>query len=105
MSSHDKLKAQLQAKLQELELRVQRIDSRLSDPGVADWEENAALHSNDEVLTGLGELTEKDIHEIRLALHRIDSGTYGTCVGCGSEIPKARLDALPFASTCVSCAS
>jgi phage/conjugal plasmid C-4 type zinc finger TraR family protein len=27
----------------------------------------------------------------------------GTCVDCGSEIPQARLKAVPFASRCVSC--
>lgn len=105
MSKHSKLKAMLEAKLKELEDRVQRIDSRLSDPGVADWEENAVLHSNDEVLEGLGDMSEKDIHEIRLTLNRIDNGSYGICVGCGGEIPKARLAVLPFTSTCVTCAS
>ena len=104
MSKHDRIKALLEKKLKELEDRAQRIDNRLSDPGVADWEENALLHSNDEVLAGLGEMTEKDIHEIRLTLNRIENGTYGICVGCGGEIPRARLDVLPFASTCVSCA-
>jgi DnaK suppressor protein len=105
MSSISKVKAQLEAKLRELEERVERIDYRLGEPGVADWEENAALHSNDEVLTGLGELTEKDIHEIRLALQRIESGTYGKCVVCGAVIPRERLSALPFTTKCVACAS
>ena len=105
MSKHAKIKSQLETKLRELEDRAERIDNRLSDPGVADWEENAALHSNDEVLMGLGELTEKDIHEIRVALHRIETGSYGICVSCGTEIPKARLAALPFTCNCVNCAS
>jgi len=105
MSKHSGIKSRLEAKLKELEDRAQRIDYRLSDPGVADWEENAALHSNDEVLASLGQLTEKDIHEIRHALHRIESGAYGICVVCGKEIPRERLDALPFTCKCVACAS
>jgi DnaK suppressor protein len=35
------------------------------------------------------------------ALRRLDDGTYGTCAVCGSAIPKSRLDAVPYAITCV----
>ena len=34
---------------------------------------------------------------------KIDEGTYGTCEGCGSPIPPARLRLLPFAELCVTC--
>ncbi|MBQ9238819.1 MAG: TraR/DksA family transcriptional regulator [Treponema sp.] len=37
------------------------------------------------------------------ALDRIREGTYGICVKCGTEIPQARLKALPYAVMCVSC--
>ncbi len=39
------------------------------------------------------------------ALVRIDAQTYGICEDCGQPIPKARLDVLPHASLCVTCAS
>ncbi len=39
------------------------------------------------------------------ALARIDAQTYGICEDCGQPIPKARLDVLPHASLCVTCAS
>ena len=98
-----KIKSQLEAKLKELEERAERIENRLREPGVADWEENALLHGNDEVLSGLGDMTEHDIHEIRLALHRIEHGTYGICA-CGQSIAAERLAALPFVCTCIGCA-
>ena len=41
---------------------------------------------------------------VELALERLDDGTYGTCEACGKPIPDARLDAVPWASTCVACA-
>ncbi|MBX3417164.1 MAG: TraR/DksA family transcriptional regulator [Pirellulaceae bacterium] len=106
MSSTDytSLKMALQIKLQDLEDRAERIENRLSDPGSPDWEENAALHSNDEVLNALSDLTHHDIQEIRLAISRIDEGSYGTCAQCGSKIGQPRLKLLPFTSTCVSCA-
>jgi DnaK suppressor protein len=37
------------------------------------------------------------------AIARIDTGTYGTCESCGEPIGKARLQAFPRATLCVSC--
>ena len=37
------------------------------------------------------------------ALHRIDLGTYGTCVDCGGAVPEGRLEAKPEAARCVAC--
>ncbi|WP_062078242.1 TraR/DksA family transcriptional regulator [Demequina globuliformis] len=37
------------------------------------------------------------------ALRRVQKGTYGTCVSCGEGIGKARLQAFPRATHCVTC--
>jgi DnaK suppressor protein len=37
------------------------------------------------------------------ALARIETGTYGTCESCGEPIGKARLQAFPRATLCVTC--
>ena len=37
------------------------------------------------------------------ALARIDDGTFGVCESCGQPIGKARLQAFPRATLCVSC--
>ena len=37
------------------------------------------------------------------ALSRIDAGTYGVCESCGEPIGKARLQAFPQATLCVTC--
>jgi len=37
------------------------------------------------------------------AITRIESRTYGTCESCGEAIGKARLQAFPRATLCVSC--
>jgi DnaK suppressor protein len=42
--------------------------------------------------------------EAMAAIERIDHGTFGKCEGCGGAIPKGRLEALPYARTCVKCA-
>lgn len=41
--------------------------------------------------------------QIRAALGRIEDGSYGRCVDCGTELPPERLDARPEAARCVSC--
>ena len=47
---------------------------------------------------------EQVLDEIAEALKRIDQGSYGKCEECGSAIPKARLQALPYTRHCVNCA-
>ena len=37
------------------------------------------------------------------ALARIEDGSYGICIACGKEIPKARLEAVPHTQLCVPC--
>src|SRR5262252_360686 len=37
------------------------------------------------------------------ALARIDDGTFGVCESCGQPIGKARLQAIPRATLCVTC--
>jgi DnaK suppressor protein len=38
------------------------------------------------------------------ALVRVADGTYGVCGVCGREIAPERLEAIPWAATCVTCA-
>jgi RNA polymerase-binding transcription factor DksA len=49
-------------------------------------------------------LAGETLDEIDHALSRLDAGTYGTCEVCGRVIPLERLEAIPHASTCVTCA-
>jgi DnaK suppressor protein len=41
--------------------------------------------------------------EVRMALRRVDAGTFGICVGCEENINPKRLAAVPWASSCVVC--
>lgn len=44
------------------------------------------------------------LSKVEHALKRVAAGTYGICETCGEAIPVARLQVLPYATTCVSCA-
>lgn len=41
--------------------------------------------------------------EIEQALERVSTATYGVCETCHTAIPTSRLEAIPYARTCVSC--
>jgi RNA polymerase-binding transcription factor DksA len=45
------------------------------------------------------------VEEIDRALEKVDLGTYGVCEKCGTNIPRERLKALPYAALCVQCKS
>jgi RNA polymerase-binding protein DksA len=47
---------------------------------------------------------ENVLEEIGEALERIRQETFGLCEECQKPIPKARLQALPYARHCVACA-
>ena len=48
---------------------------------------------------------ERILGEVRTALGRLEAGLYGTCIDCEREIPQARLELRPWATTCAVCAS
>lgn len=58
----------------------------------------------DRVLS-LTALARGRIDEVDAALRRLETGTYGACRSCRRPIPTARLEAVPEATQCVSCAS
>jgi DnaK suppressor protein len=41
--------------------------------------------------------------EVERALAKVAEGSYGACDGCGGPIGDARLEALPWATLCVTC--
>lgn len=56
------------------------------------------------LLARLDDRGKGEIEAIDRALARMASGDYGRCEVCGRAIPPARLQAMPEAETCVSCA-
>jgi DnaK suppressor protein len=83
-------------------LRKSRLDAtgdlscmpiHMADLGTDNYEQEFAL--------GLMDSERKLLREIDLALGRIENKTYGICEGTGKPIPKARLEAQPWARYCV----
>ncbi|MFT4307701.1 MAG: TraR/DksA C4-type zinc finger protein [Microbacterium sp.] len=56
-------------------------------------------------LAGLRVEAVAELAALDEAQARLDAGVYGVCTDCGAAIPVARLEALPAATRCVSCAA
>lgn len=65
----------------------------MADLGTDNYEQEFAL--------GLMDSERRILNEIDDALQRMEEGVYGICEGTGEPIPKARLEAQPWARYCV----
>ncbi|NDR59440.1 TraR/DksA family transcriptional regulator [Aliiruegeria sabulilitoris] len=104
MTNIQERKAQLEARLAALDVKLHEIDAELDSHQSRDWEELAVERETDEVLEGEGRAGKVEIAAIRAALERIENGNYGECVQCGEDIAEARLDLLPYTPFCAECA-
>lgn len=80
-----------------------------SDGAALDFDENFAdsgqvTAERGEVEALSGQLRET-LQDIEDALVKFADGTYGECESCHQRIPEARLEAMPAARLCISCAS
>lgn len=105
MISTETRREQLLARKRELENRLVRIDSELDQPHSAMFAEAAIEREGDEALEDLGAAGMQEIRMIDAALDRIARGEYGFCVECGERIAEARLNVVPAAPKCQSCAA
>lgn len=87
--------------------RDQSIGARESSGDLSSYAFHQADQGSD---TNLMEHTvmmmEQERDKIRLlndALKRIHDGTYGICEMCGENIGEARLEAIPYVSSCFDC--
>ncbi|MGQ0611163.1 MAG: TraR/DksA family transcriptional regulator [Paracoccaceae bacterium] len=97
-------KAGIEARLQDLTRRMQRIEAELDAPPAQDWEDLAIEREDDEALEGVGLAFQAEERRLRAALARIADGSYGTCTRCGGAVEPERLAAVPETPFCQSCA-
>lgn len=69
-----------------------------------DKEELGSDNADQELTLTLLGSDEDTLDQIEAALGRIEDGSYGHCKECGEQIPKTRLDAIPYGAECVRCA-
>lgn len=98
----EELEAERASLRQELEELGYGSEGLKYDPNFADSSQVTAERGETEALATT--LTTNLI-DVERALAKIDEGTYGLCEGCKGEITTARLEAMPAARYCITCAA
>ena len=90
------------------EISDQRSDARSERIGTdavssTDGGDRAAIASAGELDIAQARRDGDELRGIEAAEQRLEAGTYGECIGCGTDIPVARLRAYPAAARCSAC--
>lgn len=91
------------------DLRRQLAELGFGDAGTLNYDSNFADSSQVTAERGEAEALAGELRdalaEVEAAIERLSEGTYGNCERCGQPIAPARLEAMPAARLCISCAS
>lgn len=68
-----------------------------------DVADQAVFSYQKEMLFSQGTEGHSQLTLVRLALERVEDGTFGECLHCGSVIGEKRLEALPWTPYCIEC--
>jgi len=74
------------------------------DTGVGDEIDAAIATEQAELHSQMASFESRELAQIELALDKIRAGHYGRCEVCDKSIAPVRLNALPYATECISCA-
>jgi DnaK suppressor protein len=68
-----------------------------------DMADQASGNNEVHIQLKLKQTDAKILQAIQEALLRIEAGTYGVCKDCGEPIAEARLKAIPWTRSCITC--
>jgi DnaK suppressor protein len=101
-----KQQLELHAKeLTERQDRVARHTRHREEPLPQDFAEQAVELENGETLVAIDRELTQELQQVEQALRRIEAGAYFDCAQCGKPIGEQRLLAIPYANSCIACAS
>lgn len=98
----DKLLAQKQLLEQSMSTAVVQGRETVADD-TQDIADQAVLSYQKEFLFSQGTNGHQQLRMVRQALNRVQDGSFGECVQCGTEIGSKRLEALPWTPYCIDC--
>lgn len=102
----DRLESEIATQREEIQETEDEVAERLKDPvegagdDPADTGAKAFQREHD---LALAYNTRDLLAKSERAIERMDTGAYGVCESCGQAIGKARLQAFPRATLCVTC--
>ena len=102
---YESLKLMLEERRQEIVDKLRTIREAMPDQrlDVQDAEEQAVTDFAKDMEFALVQMKADTLSRIDEAMRRLETGNYGECAECGTEIADARLKALPFAVLCRDC--
>jgi len=95
---------QLRDKERELQSNIARLEGEARVSGgaaVRDSTDAATFSQGTSESLQEATLASQTLERVQDALQRIEDGAYGRCIVCGRQIAAARLEASPWASTCL----
>jgi DnaK suppressor protein len=100
---HEEKLLQQQALLERSMLTAVEQGRQTGADETQDVADQAVSSYQKELLFTQGTNGHSQLSLVRLALERIDEGSYGECLQCGTTIGEKRLDALPWTPYCIEC--
>ena len=73
------------------------------DEGTQDLADKASSAYTKEFLYSLSNTDREVLQKVDESIIRLETGAFGLCEECGDEINRKRLEAVPWASHCITC--
>jgi DnaK suppressor protein len=104
------IRATLQERADELRAELAVLTKVTRDPSATIGFGKRVGEGTTEAISRIERVAQADslaatLEDVERALEKIDDGTYGICDRCGALIPEERLEARPWTSLCIACAS
>jgi DnaK suppressor protein len=104
------IRATLEERANELRAELAVLTKVTRDPSATIGFGKRVGEGTNEAISRIERVAQADVlsatlEDVDRALEKLDDGTYGICDRCGAPISEERLEARPWTSLCMSCAS
>jgi RNA polymerase-binding transcription factor len=104
------IRATLEERAEELRTELAALTKVTRDPSATIGFGKRVGEGTNEAISRIERVAQADVlaatlEDVDRALEKLDDGTYGICDRCGLLISEERLEARPWTSLCMACAS
>lgn len=101
--AHEKALREKQQEMLEVFSRDRAAGNVANDDGIQDLADKAASTYSKELNFSLSDADRIILQQIEEAFERMNGGTFGVCINCGTTIGEKRLQAIPWTPFCIDC--
>lgn len=91
--------------LAQLVARKKEMEFQEVEPEIGDEADIATASVEKDILYEMTDVEQQSLDSVEAALRKIEKGVFGRCEICGTQIPRQRLEVMPWARNCVFCQS